>query len=87
MFLMKTQHIFEIIIYKFYADLKQEASHSYLGLIWWILEPIVYLGTFYTLFVLILERGGPDFAPIFLCGVVVWKWFDSGTTRYGFGRF
>jgi lipopolysaccharide transport system permease protein len=27
--------------------------------------------------VLILQRGGPDFVPFFLCGVVVWKWFAS----------
>ena len=67
----------ELILYKSYADLRAEASRSYLGFIWWLLEPILYLGAFYVLFVLVLQRGGPDFVPFFLCGAVVWKWFDS----------
>lgn len=68
----------ELILYKTYADLKTEAAHSYLGMLWWIFEPILYLAAFYVLFVLVLHRGGPDFVPNFLCGAIVWKWFDSG---------
>jgi lipopolysaccharide transport system permease protein len=68
----------ELILYKSYADLRAEAERSYLGFIWWLLEPVLYLGAFYVLFVLILQRSsGPDFVPFFLCGSVVWKWFDS----------
>jgi len=69
---------FELIVYKSYADLKAEAERSYLGFVWWLLEPVLYLGAFYVLFVLVLQRGGDrDFVPFFLCGTVVWKWFDS----------
>jgi lipopolysaccharide transport system permease protein len=69
---------FELILYKSYADLRAEAERSYLGFIWWLLEPALYLGAFYVLFVLVLQRGsGPNFVPFFLCGAVVWKWFDS----------
>lgn len=75
---MQLRNSFELILYKAYADLKAEAARSYLGLLWWIIEPILYLSAFYILFVLVLQRGGPDFIPTFLCGAVVWKWFDSG---------
>lgn len=69
---------FELILYKSYADLRAEAERSYLGFLWWLLEPILYLGAFYVLFVFVLQRGsGRDFVPFFLCGSVVWKWFDS----------
>lgn len=67
----------ELIIFKAYADLKAEAARSYLGVLWWIIEPVLYLISFYIVFVLVLHRGGPDFVPFFLCGAVVWKWFDS----------
>lgn len=68
----------ELIFYKSYADLRAEAERSYLGFIWWLLEPVLYLGAFYVLFVLILQSsGGRDFVPFFLCGSVVWKWFDA----------
>lgn len=68
----------ELILYKTYTDLKAEAARSYLGLLWWIIEPVLYLCAFYILFVLVQKRGGTDFVPTFLCGAVVWKWFDSG---------
>lgn len=68
----------EIILYKSFTDIKAEAARSYLGLLWWTIEPVLYLCAFYILFVLVLKRGGPDFVPTFLCGMVVWKWFASG---------
>ncbi|WP_179058979.1 ABC transporter permease [Pseudomonas taiwanensis] len=72
-----------MIIYKSYTDLKAEAARSYLGVMWWLIEPILYLAAFYILLVVILHRGGPDFVPVFLCGAVVWKWFDSGVKGGG----
>lgn len=75
---MQLRNTLELILYKTYADLKAEAARSYLGMLWWLIEPILYLCAFYVLFVLVLQRGGPDFVPTFLCGAVVWKWFDSG---------
>lgn len=75
---MQLRNTLELILYKAYTDLKAEAARSYLGLLWWIFEPILYLCAFYVLFVLVLQRDGPDFVPFFLCGAVVWKWFDSG---------
>lgn len=75
---MLLRNSLELILYKAYADLKAEAARSYLGLLWWLIEPVLYLCAFYVLFVLVLQRGGPDFVPTFLCGAVVWKWFDSG---------
>lgn len=74
-------HLFnsiELILYKTYADIKAEMARSYLGILWWLIEPVLYLCAFYILFVLVMKRGGPDFVPTFLCGAIVWKWFDSG---------
>jgi lipopolysaccharide transport system permease protein len=75
---MLLRNTIELIFYKAYTDIKAEASRSYLGLLWWIIEPIMYMCAFYILFVLVLHQGGTDFVPTFLCAAVVWKWFDSG---------
>lgn len=74
---MQWRNSLELIVYKTYTDVKAEAARSYLGLLWWLIEPVLFLSAFYVLFVLVLERGGPDFVPSFLCAAVVWKWFDS----------
>ncbi|MGH8474198.1 MAG: ABC transporter permease [Methylococcales bacterium] len=75
---MKLENTIELIFYKAYADIKAESARSYLGLIWWTIEPVIYLCAFYVIFVYVLKRGGQDFVPFFLCGMVVWKWFASG---------
>lgn len=75
---MQFRNSMELILYKSYSDLKAEATRSYLGLLWWLIEPIIYLCAFYILFVLVFQRGGEDFVPNFLCGAVVFKWFSSG---------
>lgn len=75
---MQLRNTVELILYKTYTDIKAEAARSYLGLLWWVIEPVLYLCAFYILFVLVMQRGGPDFVPFFLCGAVVWKWFDTG---------
>ena len=75
---MQLRNTIELILYKAYADIKAEAARSYLGLLWWLIEPVLYLCAFYVLFVLVLHHDEADFVPSFLCGVVVWKWFASG---------
>ena len=70
-------HYLNIIIYKTYADLKAEAARKYLGVIWWVLEPLLYLAVFYFVFGYVFNRGGPDYVVFLLCGLVVFKWFAS----------
>lgn len=75
---MKLHNSLEFILYKSYTEIKSDSARSYLGLLWWIIEPALYLFSYYVVFVLVLNRKSPDFIPSFLCGAVVWKWFSSG---------
>lgn len=67
----------DLLIYRSIASLKTEVSRHYLGVIWWVLEPVLYMLVFYMIFDLGLRQGGPGFVPFLLCGLVSWKWFDS----------
>ena len=67
----------ELIWYKATSELKAESSRSYLGFLWWIVEPALYMVAFYIVFELVFQRGGPGFIPFLLCGLIVWKWFGS----------
>ncbi len=68
----------DLLIYRALAELKAEASRAYLGMIWWVLEPLLYLGVFYLIFGLGLRVGkGEDFVVFLLCGLIPWKWLDS----------
>lgn len=76
-------HYFSLLMFKTYVDLRAEASRTYLNFLWWIVEPVLYMGVFYVVFGLMFKRGdGPDYVPFLLCGLMAWKWFDS-TIRSG----
>ncbi|HID45302.1 MAG TPA: ABC transporter permease [Chromatiaceae bacterium] len=72
-----TPHYLQLILYKARADLKVEAARGYMGMLWWVLEPVLYMGAFYIIFAVALQRGGENFVPWLLTGLVVWKWFDT----------
>lgn len=75
------QNLRQLIMYRIGVDLKSELWNSWLGWLWWILEPIMYLGAFYLVFDVIFQRGGPGFVGFLLCGLVFWRWFDSSIKR------
>ncbi len=66
-----------LIWYKGCAELRADASRAYLGLLWWVVEPVLYMAAFYVIFALGLRMSGPDFVPFLLCGLVQWKYFNS----------
>ena len=71
----------ELIVYKGLADLNSEASRAYIGFVWWVLEPLLYMLAFYVAFGLGLRGGGPNMLFFLLCGLVPWKWFQSAVNN------
>ena len=71
------QRIKDIIYFRTYADLKAEAHRYYLGILWWLIEPVVYMLVFYFVFGVLFQRGTEDFIPFLLTGLVFWHWFQS----------
>jgi lipopolysaccharide transport system permease protein len=74
---MRKHSYLELIWYKGLADLHAEAARAYVGFIWWILEPLLYMAAFYVAFGLGLRGGGTHTLTFLLCGLVPWKWFSS----------
>ena len=70
----------QIAFYRAYADLKTEASRSFVGFAWWIVEPVLYMAAFYVVFELGLRRGQENFLAFLLIGLILWKWFSSTIT-------
>lgn len=72
-----SSHYLGFIWYRSLAQLRSESSRAYLGYLWWVLEPLLYLAVFYVVFAVVLNRGDEDYVQVLLTGLVVWKWFDS----------
>lgn len=71
------RYYLELIWYNALAELRAESARAYLGFLWWVIEPVLYMIAFYIVFAIVFQRGGEDFVPFLLCGLVVWKWFGS----------
>lgn len=76
-------HYFQLIIQKGLADLTAEARNGYLGMLWWVIEPILYMSVFYVVFVVVFKRGGDDAVSFLLVGLVIWKWFAASIPKCG----
>lgn len=74
----------QILLYSVYSDLKTEVSRRLLGFLWWGLEPVLYMATFYVVFGVALQQGGNDYVYFLISGMVIWKWFD-GSVRLACG--
>jgi len=63
--------------------LKADASRYYLGYIWWILEPLLFVGVFYFVFDVILDSGRADFLVFLMCGKLPFMWFSKSVNAAG----
>ncbi len=67
----------ELIFFKTWIELKSESAKTYIGVLWWILDPIIYMSVFYFVFVVLLERRTEDIVAFLLVGLTVFRWFAS----------
>jgi lipopolysaccharide transport system permease protein len=71
----------ELLWFSAYAELKAESARSYLGFVWWMLEPAMFMAVFYAVFGLMLGSQDPHFIPFLLVGLTFWQWFKSCITH------
>ena len=74
---MPLSQYFRLIDIQARMALKADASKFFLGYIWWLLEPMLYVGVFYVVFNIILDSGRADFLPFLLCGKWPFVWFSK----------
>ena len=66
-----------IIWYRTLADLKSESNRTYLGFIWFLLEPLLNTAVLYFVFSILMGRKEPDFVPSLLVGMTLWQWTEG----------
>lgn len=75
------RHCADLIAYKVYAELRAEAARTYVGFVWWILEPVISLGVYYAVFAWFMSRGGPDFVAFLFVGIVSFRWLAASISH------
>jgi lipopolysaccharide transport system permease protein len=67
----------QVFLTKLKFNLKSEASKTYLGYIWWVLEPALYVAVLYLVFGTFRARGGADFVIFLVVGKIPYLWFQK----------
>ncbi len=63
--------------------LKADASKYSLGVLWWLLEPLLWVSVFFVVFNLILDSGrkSGDFIVFLACGKFAFLWFSKAVIQ------
>jgi len=54
---------------------------TYLGYLWWVLDPLLFMCIYYVVFGLILRRGGKAYVLFLFCGLLPWRWFMTSLSE------
>ncbi len=61
--------------------LRADASNYFLGYIWWVLEPFLFVAIFYVVFNVILDSPRGDFLIFLMCGNLPFIWFSKSVNH------
>ena len=61
--------------------LRADASGYFLGYIWWVLEPLLFVGVFYVVFEVLLKTGRGDYLIFLMCGKLAFIWFSKSVNQ------
>lgn len=61
-------------------SLKAEASRLYFSFLWWIIEPLLFVVTFYFVFSVLLQSPKEDYLLFLLCAKIPYMWFSKAVT-------
>ena len=72
-----SKNVLEIILFKAISEIQDDISRRYLGILWWFIEPILYMLAFYIVLIGFQGRHGQNIVQFLLIGMVTWRWFES----------
>ena len=62
-------------------SLKADAQRYFFGYLWWILEPLLWVGVFYVVFEVLLNSGRADFLVFLAVGKLTFIWFSKSVSQ------
>ncbi len=69
-----------LVRYLVQAEVRKKGADTFLGNLWWIMDPLLQMGVYVVFVSLILSRSTPDYPLFILSAILPWKWFTSSIT-------
>jgi len=67
----------DLVLYLVISGLKAQYRNTFLGYLWWILDPLLRGVVYYFLRVVVLGMKGENIGAFLIIGLVTWKWISS----------
>ena len=81
MYSLSSRHFREVFITKLVFNLKSETSKTYLGYLWWLVEPMLFVAALYLVFGRFLQIRTEDFMLFLVCGMIPFMWFSKSVSK------
>ncbi len=78
---IRIKHLYHVVVYRALAELRAEATRTYAGFLWWIIQPLLMFGVYYIAFNYVIENRTENFALFLFTGIVLWQWFSVSVLR------
>ena len=69
-----------LVRYLVQADIRKKGADTFLGNLWWIMDPLLQMAVYVVFVSLILSRSTPDYPLFILSAILPWKWFTASVT-------
>jgi len=67
----------DLLLYLVTSGLKAQYRNTFLGYLWWILDPLLMGAIYYFLRVIVLGMEGENIGAFLIIGLVAWHWINS----------
>jgi lipopolysaccharide transport system permease protein len=75
------KHALHVVWYRAIAELRAEATRTYAGYLWWIIQPLLMFAVYYIAFRYVLDLREEHFAIFLFTGIIIWQWFSVTVLR------
>jgi len=66
-----------LIVYQVYAELRAESERTYVGFMWWFVDPIITMFVYYLVFAVVLKTRSENLLGFLFVGILSWRWFHT----------
>ncbi len=73
---VNSRQFWAVFFTKLQLNLRSEVSRTYLGYLWWLLEPVFYVAALYVVFGIFLGNREGGFLLFLIVGQVAFSWFN-----------
>lgn len=72
----RRKRLLQLLLFRSYSELRAESLSLRMGMLWWVLEPVLQMLIFYFVFAVLLERRTEYFVWFILIGQIAWRWLQ-----------